>query len=67
MCQNFDALQKDGHPKWKEVELAMPDVGKGWIYSPPTSRELKRCTGGGPVKPVRKPCSTEQKILGLCE
>jgi TRAP transporter TAXI family solute receptor len=67
MCQNFDALQKDGHPKWKEVELAMPDVGKGWVYSPPTARELKRCIGGAPAKPVRKPCSTEQKILGLCE
>jgi TRAP transporter TAXI family solute receptor len=65
LCDNFAALQTDGHPKWKEVELAMPEVGAGWIYSPPTARELKRCMANG--KPARKPCTTEQKILGLCE
>jgi TRAP transporter TAXI family solute receptor len=65
LCQNFEALQAQGHPKWKEVELAMPEVGKGWIYSPPTAKELKRCTTQ--AKPVRKACTTEQKILGLCE
>ena len=46
----------------------MPEVGKGWIYSPPTARELKRCMQAqaktAPVRP--KACSTEQKILGLC-
>ncbi len=69
ICQNFDTLQKDGHPKWKEVELAMPDVGKGWIYSPPTSREFKRCAAAQakPAAARPKACSTEQKILGLCE
>jgi TRAP-type uncharacterized transport system substrate-binding protein len=66
MCQNFGILQTQGHPKWKEVELAMPEVGKGWTYSPPTARELKRCAAQ--AKPVRvKPCTTEQRILGLCE
>jgi len=66
MCQNFEALQSQGHPKWKEVELAMPEVGKGWVYSPPTAREFKRCAAQ--VKSVRaKACTTEQKILGLCE
>jgi len=44
----------------------MPEVGKGWIYSPPTAKEFKRCTA--PVKaPPKKACSTEEKILGLCE
>jgi TRAP transporter TAXI family solute receptor len=67
-CQNFETLQKEGHPKWKEVELAMPEVGKGWIYSPPTAREFKRCTAAQAKPAMRaKPCSTEQKILGLCE
>jgi len=67
MCQNFQTLQEQGHPKWKEVELAMPDVGKGWLYSPPTAREFKRCIEQR-TRPVRaKACSTEQKILGLCE
>jgi TRAP-type uncharacterized transport system substrate-binding protein len=63
ICDNFEALQTQGHPKWKEVELAMPEVGAGWIYSPPTAREFKRCN----AKPAPKPCSTEQKILGLCQ
>jgi uncharacterized protein len=69
LCQNFATLQKEGHPKWKEVELAMPEVGKGWIYSPPTARELKRCAqAAAKAAPVRpRACSTEQKILGLCE
>lgn len=73
LCQNFDTLRKEGHPKWKEVELAMPEVGKGWLYSPPTARELKRCAAptpppAPPPPPARnKACSTEQKILGLCE
>jgi len=68
ICQNFETLQSQGHPKWKEVELAMPEVGKGWIYSPPTAREFKRCAAAQARPAVRtKPCSTEQKILGLCE
>ncbi|HTT10623.1 MAG TPA: TAXI family TRAP transporter solute-binding subunit [Burkholderiaceae bacterium] len=65
LCENFATLQTQGHPKWKEVDLAMPEVGKGWIYSPPTAKEFKRCAAQ--VKPARKACTTEQKILGLCE
>ncbi|HEU0201603.1 MAG TPA: C4-dicarboxylate ABC transporter substrate-binding protein, partial [Burkholderiaceae bacterium] len=65
LCVNFDRLQKDGHPKWKEVQLAMPDLGKGWAYYPPIARELRRCTAE--AKPARPACTTEQKILGLCE
>jgi TRAP transporter TAXI family solute receptor len=69
ICQNFATLQKEGHPKWKEVELAMPEVGKGWVYSPPTAREFKRCaaTLAKPSAVRPRACSTEQKILGLCE
>ena len=65
LCQNFNQLQTDGHPKWKEVSLAMPQLGQGWSYYSPTAKELGRCTPKV-VKPA-KPCSTEQKILGLCE
>jgi hypothetical protein len=67
MCENFDTLQSQGHPKWKEVELAMPELGRGWAYFPPIAREFQRCI---PVRaqPVRvKSCTTEQRILGLCE
>jgi uncharacterized protein len=65
MCQNFDRLQSEGHPKWKEVSLAMPQLGQGWSYYAPTASELARCAQRV-TKPV-KVCTTEQKILGLCE
>jgi len=68
LCQNFDTLQSQGHPKWKEVALEMPQLGQGWAYYPATARELGRCaaTRTAAPKPGRT-CSTEQKILGLCE
>jgi uncharacterized protein len=65
LCDNFGQLQTSGHPKWKEVSLAMPPLGQGWSYFAPTSQELARCTARAP-KPA-KVCTTEQKILGLCE
>ena len=43
LCQNFAALQEKGHPKWREVELALPDLGRGWLYYPPSSGELRAC------------------------
>jgi uncharacterized protein len=68
LCQNFKTLQEQGHPKWKEVSLAMPQLGQGWTYFPPTARELARCTSPAvAVKPAAKACTTEKKILGLCE
>jgi hypothetical protein len=65
MCHNFNQLQSEGHPKWKEVSLAMPQLGQGWSYYSPTATELARCAQKA-AKPV-KACTTEQKILGLCE
>ena len=65
MCQNFEQLQSEGHPKWKEVSLAMPQLGQGWSYYAPTAKELALCAQKA-VKPA-KVCTTEQKILGLCE
>ncbi len=65
LCQNFETLQAQGHPKWKEVELSLPDLGAGWAYYPPMAQELRRCIAA--AKPKPKACPTEQKILGLCE
>jgi TRAP transporter TAXI family solute receptor len=65
LCQNFATLQAQGHPKWKEVELAMPDLGAGWSYYPQTAQELQRCIAGRP-KPKPK-CTLENTVLGLCE
>src|SRR5688572_8731846 len=30
LCQNFETLQAKGHPKWREVELALPALNQGW-------------------------------------
>jgi TRAP transporter TAXI family solute receptor len=68
LCTNFEALQTQGHPKWKEVSLEMPALGQGWTYYPPTAREIGRCaTTAKPAPRPARACTTEQKILGLCE
>jgi uncharacterized protein len=65
LCENFETLRAQGHPKWKEVELALPELGKGWQYYTPITREISRCAA--PVQAKRSACTIEQKILGLCE
>lgn len=67
LCEHFGQLQAEGHPKWKEVSLAMPQLGQGWSYFGPTARELGRCGAPAAAPKPAKACSTEQKILGLCE
>ena len=69
LCQNFATLQAQGHPKWREVDLKLPELGPGWIYYPPTTREIRACvTAKSKVqpKPVKR-CSPEENILGLCK
>src|SRR5262249_53162920 len=77
LCQNFDTLQKSGHPKWREVSLALPELNKGWTYYPPIARELRSCMAqqakAGKPTPARagkptpaKACTPEEKILGFC-
>jgi len=65
LCQNFETLRAKGHPKWQEVELALPELGKGWQYYTPITREISRCAAA--VRVQRTACTIEQKILGLCE
>lgn len=69
LCKNFPTLQEKGHPKWREVELALPDLGRGWFYYAPTAREIRSCVAGGSTEPLRasKPCSQQERILGLCK
>ena len=75
LCQNFSTLREKGHPKWGEVELALPDLGRGWIYYAPTARELRSCTAAEPsqlgafekFKKPAKICSQQERILGLCQ
>jgi uncharacterized protein len=74
LCQNFDTLQSQGHPKWKEVSMALPPLGKGWSYYPPMERVLRACAArrapapNNPVQAVKnRACSQQEKVLGLCE
>src|SRR5262245_58009860 len=69
LCENFSKLQAEGHPKWKEVSLTLPELSAGWTYYPVTTREIRNCTAGKPkARAVRpgKVCSPEERILGLC-
>ncbi len=67
LCENFNVLQSKGHPKWKEVKLELPPLGRGWAYYKPTTDELRKC--GAPVKAasVAPVCTQQYKILGLCQ
>jgi len=68
LCQNFSTLQAQGHPKWREVDLALPQLAPGWIYYPPTAREIRACLAKKPKPPApAKLCSPEERILGLCK
>jgi hypothetical protein len=68
LCHNFSKLQAEGHPKWREVQLAFPKLSAGWIYYPPTTREIRRCLAGAKKAPSlpRNTCSAEERIIGLC-
>jgi hypothetical protein len=69
LCNNFSALQDKGHPKWREVSLTLPNLPPGWIYYPPTAREIRACAAKfksrTPTK-TSKPCTAEERILGFC-
>src|SRR3989440_1640931 len=66
LCQNFPALQAQGHPKWREVSLSLPALGPGWIYYPPTTREIRACFAKTKPKAPTRKCSAEERILGFC-
>ena len=66
LCQSFPTLQAKGHPKWREVDLTLPALNKGWTYYAPTAREIRSCTAGRAAVPAKKACSAEEKILGFC-
>jgi TRAP transporter TAXI family solute receptor len=70
LCNNFGVLQAQGHPKWREVELGMPDLGRGWSYYAPMAREMRNCIANNNNVPRAKPaasCSQQERILGLCK
>ena len=69
LCENFPKLTAKGHPKWKEVELALPELGRGWFYYRPTMDQLRSCIRSNVAKVDRAPkhaCTQSERILGLC-
>ena len=75
LCQNFAKLQSEGHPKWREVQLALPELGRGWVYYPPMARQLRACLANSQqaqkaaqakAKPART-CTQQERLLGLCD
>jgi uncharacterized protein len=67
LCESFPALQAKGHPKWREVDLSLPALNKGWTYYGPTTRELRACAAARAKVPGRsKACSPEERVLGFC-
>ena len=67
LCHNFPKLQAEGHPKWREVQMALPDLPRGWAYYPPMQRELKACIAEMQSRPPPPACTQEARILGLCK
>jgi TRAP transporter TAXI family solute receptor len=67
LCSNFDKLQAQGHPKWREVELALPELSRGWSYYPPMWQEMTNCIARRPKPVPVKVCSQQERILGLCK
>jgi uncharacterized protein len=67
LCENFPKLRAEGHPKWREVQLALPALGRGWAYYPPIERELRSCIARNDLAKSAPVCSQEMRILGLCK
>ena len=68
-------LQTEGHPKWRDVDLALPlSLGTGWLYYAPVERVLRSCVAAGPATPAApapaaaKPgsCGQTERVLGIC-
>lgn len=75
LCQNFGVLQTEGHPKWRDVDLTLPQsLGTGWLYYAPVERVLRNCAPAAPAAPATpapaaaKPgaCGQTERVLGLC-
>jgi uncharacterized protein len=73
LCENFPRLQAEGHPKWREVQLAQPELGKGWSYHAQMARQLRACIARADRKPAvvapprKAKCSQQEQVLGLCQ
>jgi TRAP transporter TAXI family solute receptor len=69
LCKNFPRLRSEGHPKWQEVELTLPELGRGWAYYAPMAREMRACGAAAKTPPglSAATCSQHERVLGLCK
>lgn len=67
LCQNMRQLQANGHPKWREVQMGLPELGQGWLYYAPTERSLRNCLANVPAARPVAACAQQEKVLGLCK
>lgn len=74
LCANFDKLQANGHPKWKQVRLELPALSQGWRYFGPMEKKMRACIANravpaaapaGAQAPARA-CTEQELVLGLC-
>ncbi|MBN8747007.1 TRAP_TAXI: TRAP transporter solute receptor, TAXI family [Xylophilus ampelinus] len=78
LCANFDRLQAEGHPKWKQVKLELPALQRGWVYYPPVERQLRACIAERSARaqsssalpaaaaPSLRACTEQERVLGIC-
>jgi uncharacterized protein len=80
LCANWPLLQKEGHPKWRQVSLQLPPLSAGWKYHPIAEREIRQCLArisspaSAPILTLNtKPpmltaptCTWSEKVMGLC-
>jgi uncharacterized protein len=80
LCANWPLLQKEGHPKWRQVSLQLPPLERGWKYHPLAEREIRQCLAhtsrpastptltlnSKPLLPKAPTCTWSDKVMGLC-
>jgi uncharacterized protein len=70
LCSNFEKLQAEGHPKWQNVRLELPPLGRNWRYYAPTERELMACRVArhrdARGQNAAASCPQARAVLGLC-
>jgi uncharacterized protein len=70
LCSRFEQLQAEGHPKWQDVRLELPPLGKNWSYYAPAERELMACKvnrhRATRAEDANAACPQSRNVLGLC-
>lgn len=49
LCRHLPVLQRDGHPKWRELRAAGEQEEARWPYAAEAQRLLQGCTGAEPL------------------